>query len=61
MADGFKVAAKYSKAIVAVGGVVAVAVQIVADGVVDANEVGLFATAVAVAAGVYRVKNKPSV
>jgi hypothetical protein len=51
---------KYSKAVVAVGAVVAVVVQAVADGAVDAQEVGLIATAVAAAVGVFYVKNSPA-
>jgi hypothetical protein len=48
---------QYSKFIVALGGFVAVLVQVVEDGVVDSAEVGVLATAAVVAGGVFFKRN----
>jgi len=49
----------YSKFIVALGGFVAVLVQVVADGEVTAEETGIVTTAAVVAAGVFFKRNTP--
>lgn len=51
--------APYRKAVVAVAGVLAIVAKVLADGTLDAAEIGEVATAVAVALGVYRVPNAP--
>jgi hypothetical protein len=51
----------YRKALVAAAGVLLVVGQALADGDVDAAEVGVIATAVATALGVFYARNTPEV
>lgn len=48
---------KYRKALVAVAGVCAVIGQVASDGAISAADLGLLATAIAVAVGVERIPN----
>jgi hypothetical protein len=50
---------KYSKFIVAVGGFVAICVQVAADGIIVSDEVGVVVTAAVTAAGVFFKRNTP--
>ena len=50
---------KYSKFVVALGGFVAIVVQVATDGVIVSDEVGVVVTAAVTAAGVFFKKNTP--